>query len=98
MSEQTSRTRTAEAASEKAIESARRAARIVSEKVAHHGGDAAERASSAGRRMARSVSEKLRSGASRGGRAALSKLTNAGIKLTGKQQDALERLKSRVSD
>ena len=96
MSEQTSLTRTAEAAREKASESARRTARFVSEKVAHHGGDAAERASHAGLRMAHSVSEKLRSGASRGGRAALSKLTDAGIKLTVKQQEALERLKSRV--
>ncbi len=97
MAEQTSLTRAAEAASEKASESARRAARFVSDKVAHHGGDAAEKANRAGRRMAHSVSEKLRSGASRGGRA-LSKLTDAGIKLTGKQQEALERLKSRVSD
>ena len=98
MSEQTSLTRTAEAASEKASESARRAARFVSDKVVHHGGNAAEKANRAGRRMAHSVSEKLRSGASKGGRAALSRLTDAGIKLTGKQQQVLERLKSRVSD
>ncbi len=107
MSKQTSPTLTAEAASEKANESARRAERFVSEKVARAGdaaekagraGDAAEKAGRAGRRVAHSVSEKLRSGASKGGRAALSKLTDAGIKLTGKQQEVLERLKSRVSD
>ena len=97
MSEQTSPT-TAAAVSEKASESARLAARFVSEKVAAHTGDAAEKAGRAGRRTTRSVSEKLRSGASRGSRAALSKLTGAGIKLLGKQQEALERLKSRVSD
>ncbi len=97
MSERTSPTLTASSVSEKASKSARRAARFVSEKAAHTG-DAAERARRAGRRMARSVSEKLRSRASKGGRAALSKLTDAGIKLTGKQQEALERLKSRVSE
>ncbi len=96
MSEQTSPT-TAEAVSGKASESARLAARFVSEKVAAHTGDAAERAGRAGRRMARSVSEKLRSRTSKRGRAALSKLTDAGIKLTGKQHEALVRLKSRIS-
>ncbi len=98
MAEQTSFTRAAEAAGEKASESARRAARFVSDKVAHHGGNAAEKTNRVGRRMAHSVSEKLRSGASKSGRAALFKLSDAGIKLTGKQQQALERLKSRVSD
>ena len=97
MSEQTSPTPAASAVNKKTSESARRAARFVSKQVAH-AEDAAEKAGRAGRRMARSVSEKLRSGASRSGRAALSKLTDAGIKFTGKQQEALERLKSRVSD
>ena len=97
MSEQTSPT-TAEAVSTKASESARLTARFVSEKVVAHTGDAAGRASRVCRSTARSVSEKLRSRASKGGRAALSKLTDAGIKLTGKQQEALERLKSRVSE
>jgi len=97
VSEQTSPTNTS-AVREKASEAARLSARFVSEKVAAHTGDAAKRAGRAGRRMALSVSEKLRLGASKGGRAALSKLTDAGIKLTGKQQEALERLKSRVSE
>ncbi len=66
--------------------------------VADTSGSAVERASRATRRVANSVSNKLRSGTSKGGRVTLAKLTDAGIKLTGKQQEALERLKSRVSD
>jgi hypothetical protein len=80
--------------SEKSNEAARRAIRFVSEK----GSAAAESAGRAGRRMARSVSQKLRNGASKGGRAALSRLTDAGIKVTEKQHQALERLKGKVSD
>lgn len=94
MTEQNTPLLNVEAAREKATESARRAARFVDANTAV----IAEKASRTGRRMARSVSEKLRSGASRGGHTALSKLTDAGIKLTGKQQAALERLKNRISD
>ena len=93
MSEETAPSMTVDP-SEKASEAARRAARLVSEK----GSAAAERAGQAGRRMARSVGERLKSGASKGGRLAIAKLTQAGMKLTEKQHQALERIKDKVSD
>lgn len=83
---------------EKGGEAARRAVRFVSEKVVSTGSAAAERAGRMSRRMARTVSEKIRSGASKGSRAALSRLTDAGMKVTEKQQEALKRLKGKVSD
>lgn len=93
MSDETASTMTVDS-EDKGSEAARRAIRFVSEK----GSAAAESAGRTGRRVARSVGSKLRSGASKGGRAALSRLTDAGIKVTEKQQEALERLKGKVSD
>ena len=97
MSDETGSTTTVdsmESSDDQGSEAARRAIRFVSEK----GSAAAESAGRAGRRMARSMSSKIKSGASKGGRAALSKLTDAGMKVTERQQQALERLKDKVSD
>ena len=76
----------------------RRIARYVSQQVASRGGAARQKVSGASKRAASSVSRRVREGTTKGGRAALAKLTSAGLKITEKQQAALEKLKSKYPD
>lgn len=79
-------------------EAGRRIARYVSEQVASKGGAAKQKVSSASKRAASSLSRRVREGTTKRTRAALAKLTSTGLKITEKQQAALEKFKSKYPD
>lgn len=78
----------------KATDRRKRAAKYVSEKVASGRSAAAKKVRRASKRAAAVASEK----ASTAGRAAVVKLVDQGIKASRKQQAALQKIKTRVSD
>ena len=85
---------TSEAAREKVHDASKRVAHFVAEK----GSVAKDKVGQASKRVAVSVSKKVRGGAATGKKVAIDKLTSAGIKISQKQQSALEKLRSKYSD
>ena len=81
----------AEAAKQMVGEASKRVASFVARKAASTGSTAKDKVSAAGKRAAASASKK----ASTAGKAAMQKLVDTGIKLSQKQQAALEKVKAR---